>query len=198
MNLFKNRFSLQRKRRELCQQLGRFNRRRSSVSFEKLEQRVVLSASGLVNDSALSGVEQQNVTARFAMLGDFGDNSAAQASVAAMVASQNPDFIVTAGDNRYGTSTYQQTIADHYGDYVPVISGGVSAENLFFPAPGNHDYSDGGGIGEYLAYFDLPGDGVVSTNTSGNERYYDVIKGDVHFFFVDSDAAINDPAERSP
>lgn len=195
MNLFKNRLSLQRKRRELCHQLGRFNRRRASVSFEKLEQRVVLSASGLVNDSALSGVEQQNVTARFAMLGDFGDNSAAQASVATMVASQNPDFIVTAGDNRYGTSTYQQTIADHYGAYVPVISGGVSAENLFFPAPGNHDYSDGGGIGEYLAYFDLPGDGVVSTNTSGNERYYDVIKGDVHFFFVDSDAAINDPAE---
>ena len=59
-----------------------------------------------------------------------------------------------------------------------------------FLVPGNHDYNDGGGINEYLNYFTLPGTGVASTNTSGNERYYDFIQDDVHFFMIDSDAAI--------
>ncbi len=134
---------------------------------------------------------------RFAMLGDFGDDSTAEANVAALVAAQTPDIVVTAGDNRYGSRTYEQVIGNHYGQYVSTVSGGTSAVNRFFPAPGNHDYNDGGGISQYLNYFDLPGVGVTSTNTSGNERYYDVIEGPVHFFFIDSDEAISNSTDRA-
>jgi len=184
-----------KKKSQLSKDCIRIRNRRVAKSFEQLENRVVLSATAILDGAAQSDPAVEVAGMRFAMLGDFGDNSSAEAQVAAMVRGQNPDFIITAGDNRYGSSTYQQTITDHYGQYVPAASGGTATENLFFPAPGNHDYDDGGGIGEYLAYFDLPGAGVLSTNTSGTERYYDVIKGDVQFFFVDSDAAISDPLD---
>lgn len=132
---------------------------------------------------------------RFAALGDFGSNTVEEENVATMLATQSPDFIVTAGDNRYDSFTFQQTVGDYYGSFLPPVSGGTSPTNRFFPAPGNHDYTDGGGISEYLAYFDLPGAGVTSTNTSGNERYYDVIEGHIHFFMIDSEEAINNPAD---
>ena len=55
--------------------------------------------------------------------------------------------------------------------------------NNFYPILGNHDWLTT--IGQlpkpYLDYFSLP----------GNERYYDFIRGPVHFFAVDSD--INEP-----
>lgn len=201
--------SSQQSRRQRTKALRRRNKRRI---FEHLESRVVLSANSLLssqsdfeaetttNDFGQYAMESSQVASmvtRFAMLGDFGDNSAAEANVAAMVAAQNPDFIVTAGDNRYGTQSYQQTVADHYGAFVPPVSGGTSLENRFFPSPGNHDYYDGGGINEYLTYFELPGFGAVSTNSSGNERYYDVIEGDVHLFFIDSEAAITSAADMA-
>ncbi len=142
-------------------------------------------------------VEDPNASIRFAMLGDFGNDSTDEANVAAMVAAQNAEFVVTAGDNRYGSLTYQQAIGNHYSQYLPAVSGGTSTDNRFFPSPGNHDYNDGGGISEYLAYFDLPGTGTTSTNTSGSERYYDVIEGPVHFFLLDSDEAIGSSSDRA-
>ena len=125
-------------------------------------------------------------TVTFGVLGDFGDNSAAEADVAALIAGFNPDFVVTAGDNRYGSLTYQQSVGNHFEEFLPAASGGTSATNRFFPSTGNHDYNDGGGINQYLSFFDLPGAGANSTNTSGTERYYDVVIGDVHLFSIDS------------
>ncbi len=156
-----------------------------------------------VDDAFADGTQTVTITAdafgtvRFAMIGDFGDNSADSVNVASLVSSQSPDFIVTAGDNRYDAFTYQQVVGDHYGQYLPAVSGGTSAVNKFFPSTGNHDYNDGGGISEYLAYFDLPGSVVPSTNTSGTERYYDVIQGPVHFFFIDSQEAQSNPTDMA-
>lgn len=139
----------------------------------------------------------------FGMLGDFGQSSAAASDVEAMLATQNVDFIVTAGDNRYGSLSFDSAVGRDYCDYLaavasgPNCAGGNRTLNAFFPAPGNHDYDDGGGIAEYLAYFTLPGNGVATTGTSGNERYYDVIQGPVHLFFLDSDAAIASAADRT-
>ena len=166
-----NTFRIKGKR--LLRRLPRSNRRKGhdrsrTLCFEQLESRVLLS------------------TVSFGVIGDFGDDSTAEADVAALIADLNPDFVVTAGDNRYGSRTYQQTVGDHFGQFLPVSSGGTSATNRFFPSTGNHDYNDGGGINEYLSYFDLPGAGVTSTNTSGTERYYDAVIGDVHLFMIDS------------
>ena len=178
--------------------------------FEELESRRLLAADLLLGSGTdkfaavgtneigmVSSVAAASGTLRFAMLGDFGTNNTAEADVAAMVAAQSPEIIVTAGDNRYGNLTFQQAVGDHYGQYIAAASGGTSPVNRFFPSTGNHDYFDGGGISEYLAYFDLPGTGVTSTNTSGTERYYDVIEGPVHFFFVDSQEAISNAADRT-
>jgi hypothetical protein len=57
--------------------------------------------------------------------------------------------------------------------------------NAFFPAMGNHDYSDATPAPRtYLTYFTLPGAGLPST--SGNERYYDYVQGPIHFFVLNS------------
>jgi hypothetical protein len=56
-----------------------------------------------------------------------------------------------------------------YGDGAEV--------NRFFPSLGNHDWMTDDAQ-PYLDYFTLP----------GNERYYDVVWGDVHLFILSSDS----------
>jgi PKD repeat protein len=83
-------------------------------------------------------------------------------------------------------------VGKYYCDFLADVgsgtycNGGNAASNAFFPALGNHDYSDGGGINEYLSYFTLPGAGVSTSGASGSEKYYDFVKGPVHFFVVNS------------
>jgi hypothetical protein len=138
----------------------------------------------------------QNNPIVFAAIGDYGDGSSAAGSVAMLVDGWAPDFIVGAGDNRYGTSTFDQVVGQFYCGYLADAgvgnncNGGTSPTNAFFPVPGNHDYTDGAGINEYLNYFTLPGTGVASSGTSGNERYYDFVMGPVHFFALDSQRAL--------
>ena len=139
----------------------------------------------------------------FAMLGDFGDGSSASGNVAAQVGTWGLDFIITAGDNRYGSNSFDTVIGQFYCDFVtdvtsgPFCAGGNSDTNAFFPSPGNHDYTDGLGINEYLSYFTLPGSGVPTSSSSGNERYYDFIQGPVHFFSIDSHNARNSSTDMA-
>ncbi|MEW6999328.1 PKD domain-containing protein, partial [Colwelliaceae bacterium BS250] len=139
----------------------------------------------------------------FAALGDFGDGSNAEADVASMVNGWLPDFIITAGDNRYGSDSYDEVVGQFYCDFLTDVSsgnfcdGGNSSINAFFPTLGNHDYSDGGGVDEYLSYFSLPGVGITTNNTSGSETYYDFVDGPVHFFALDSDLAQRNSANMN-
>ena len=132
----------------------------------------------------------------FAVIGDYGMDNAAEASVAALVSSWSPAFIIATGDDYYapaggaGTGKYDESTGAWYGRWLKDISTtgtrypfGTAAANAFFPALGNHDYSDAG-IDNYLAYFTLPG--TDFTSTSGNERYYDFVQGPVHFFVLNS------------
>lgn len=124
---------------------------------------------------------------KFAAIGDYGKwYSPGEAMVSQMVHSWNPDFIITLGDNNYeygADSTIDSNIGQFYHDYISPYSGvfGKGARfNKFFPSLGNHDWiSDSARA--YLNFFTLP----------GNERYYDYIKGNCHFFVIDSD--INEP-----
>jgi len=124
----------------------------------------------------------------FAAIGDYGDDSNPEAAVANMVDDWDPDFVITLGDNNYpaGTaSTIEDNIDKHYGNFIE----NTFAETRFFPSLGNHDWGDEGVpsitcignvcTGPYLDHFDLP----------GNERYYDYVKGPIHFFVLDSDPA---------
>jgi tartrate-resistant acid phosphatase type 5 len=122
----------------------------------------------------------------FAVIGDYGVDSANALRVARLVAGWNPDFIVTTGDNNYpsgGADTIDANIGKRYARYIGNYKGtyGAGSEtNRFWPAPGNHDWL-AEGLRPYLDYFTLP----------GNERYYDVARGLVHLFAVDS--APNEP-----
>lgn len=122
---------------------------------------------------------------RFACVGDYGREAAVQ-SVADFIASMNPDFVVTVGDNNYtpndtSTRAWDLEIGQYYGQFIRYPAGSTSAYapgcsvNRFFPALGNHDWD--AGMSGWQNYFELP----------GNERYYDIMQGPVQLFFIDSD-----------
>ncbi|MFK7908111.1 MAG: metallophosphoesterase [Chitinophagales bacterium] len=118
---------------------------------------------------------------KFAVIGDYGVGDEQEEKVADLVKSWNPDFILTVGDNNYpnGTaSTIDDNIGKYYSDFIAPYQGAYgegASENKFFPVAGNHDYYTEGAA-PFYDYFQLP----------NNERYYDFVKGDVHFFGLNS------------
>ncbi len=128
------------------------------------------------------GASQPISRVRFAVVGDFGTGGENSAAVANMIKSWNPDFIVTTGDNNYpdgAASTIDHNVGQFYHDYIYPYHGNYGAgadQNRFFPTLGNHDWNTPDAA-PYLAYFTLP----------GNERYYEVRRGPVHLFILDSD-----------
>lgn len=122
--------------------------------------------------------------ARFAAIGDYGNASPAEGQVASLVASWDPDFIITLGDNNYpvgAQATIEANIGAFYGDYITADLG----TNRFWPSMGNHDWYTNDAI-PYLSYFTLP----------GNERYYDLVRGPVHLFAIDSEALHQDNSQQ--
>jgi hypothetical protein len=123
-----------------------------------------------------------NPSIHFAVIGDFGMGNEAEANVARLVHSWNPDFVITVGDDNYPlgeASTIDDHIGQYYHDFIFPYTGSYgpgATENRFFPTLGNHDWYTAGAK-PYLDFFSLP----------GNERYYDFVRGPVHFFALDSD-----------
>ena len=128
-------------------------------------------------------------TIRFAVIGDYGDDSADEARVANLVNSWNPDFVVTTGDNNYPdgeATTIDTNIGKYYSQYIGNYQGSYglgSFTTRFWPSLGNHDWHTItcgalGCNGAYFDYFTLP----------NNERYYDVDMGLVHLYSIDSDS----------
>jgi hypothetical protein len=125
---------------------------------------------------------------RIAVIGDYGSGNAREGQVADMIDAAGVDAVVTTGDNVYASTGFDRLVGRYYHEWIGDYSGiyGIgSFRNRFFPSLGNHDYSDVGLAG-YLSFFTLPGDGVVSLGTSGNERYYDARLGDLHLFILNS------------
>jgi hypothetical protein len=102
--------------------------------------------------------------------------------VATLVASWDPEFILTTGDNNYpdgAADTIDANVGQFYSDFISPYAGSFGSgagSNHFYPALGNHDWV-APGAQPYLDYFALP----------GNERYYSFTRGPVEFFAVDSD-----------
>jgi len=129
---------------------------------------------------------------KFAVIGDYGDGSPTEVDVADMINTWNVDFIITVGDNYYGTEdgnygdswdAIDEEIGQYYSDWIGNYQGtyGIgSTANKFFPVPGNHDWYHLKNISEdglsiYTDYFTLPG--ANFSNSSQNERYYDFVWG---------------------
>ena len=129
---------------------------------------------------------------RFAVIGDYGQAGPDALKVADMIDGWKVDFIVTTGDNNYqsgAAGTIDDNVGQYYHRYIGDYTGDYnrgSAENRFFPSLGNHDW-DTKGAQPYIDYFSLP----------GNERYYDVARGPVRFFVLDSDTREPDGVGRS-
>ncbi|MDX1414867.1 MAG: metallophosphoesterase [Candidatus Promineifilaceae bacterium] len=112
-----------------------------------------------------------NSPVTFAVIGDYGLSGQGTQDVAALVDSWDPDLVLTVGDNNYpdgAAHTMEANISAHYGRFI--------AADRFFPTLGNHDMTTENGK-PYLEFFELP----------GNERYYDYVRGDLHFFALNSD-----------
>lgn len=128
----------------------------------------------------------------FAVIGDFGYDSAEADSVSQLVLSWKPEIIITTGDNNYPSGaeeTIDDNIGQYFHSYIAPYEGkyGPGGDiNRFFPVPGNHDWETPG-LEPYLEYFTLP----------GNERYYDFTWGPVHFFALDSDSREPDGVNAS-
>lgn len=119
---------------------------------------------------------------KFAAIGDYGLAGPNELTVANLVKSWNPDFIITLGDNNYelgADSTIDVNIGQYFYEYIYPYKGNYgsgSTVNRFFPSLGNHDlYTDN--ANPYFNYFELP----------GNERYYDFVQSNVHFFVLNSE-----------
>ena len=130
----------------------------------------------------LLGLSAPAAAQRVAVIGDYGYAGPAERDVADLVKSWSPDFILTLGDNNYdlGDSlTIDQNIGQYYHEYIGNYRGRYgprSSQNRFFPTLGNHDYYTRNGEA-YRYYFTLPGNG----------RYYEFVRGAVHFFALNSD-----------
>lgn len=123
-------------------------------------------------------------TTRFVIIGDYGLSGPSEASIAALVARLQPDFVITTGDNNYPlgeAETIDENIGRYFHSFIAPYRGSFGAgakDNRFFPCLGNHDWY-ASGAQPYLDYFTLP----------NNERYYQVARGSVQLFALDSDFA---------
>lgn len=119
---------------------------------------------------------------RIVVMGDYGWAGPQEQRTAELVHSLRPDFVLTTGDNNYplgAADTIDLNIGQYFSDFIypyQGVYGSGARTNKFYPVLGNHDWYTNDAAA-YLAYFTLP----------GNERYYDVVLGDVHFFALDSD-----------
>ena len=143
---------------------------------------------------------EADASVRFAVIGDFGKEGPAAASVAELVASWSPEFVVTTGDNNYvygELETFDENVGQYYCEFIynPGAPEGYGCRgrawrdstNRFFPSVGNHDYLGDESIAPYLAYFDLP----------GNELYYTIRRGPVAFYALDSENRNSFAAQRA-
>lgn len=143
---------------------------------------LAVGARGQVFTIQPGSIGRESTAVRFAIIGDYGVDTPEEASVARLVDSLRPHFVLTLGDNNYPAGDAAQIdahIGQYYskwiGNYAGTFGAG-SATNRFFPSLGNHDWVLANAAA-YLNYFTLP----------GNERYYDFVRGPVHFYALDSD-----------
>ena len=126
--------------------------------------------------ATVQAVDPRPPVGAVAVIGDFGSGGVDERRVADLVARAAPTAIVSTGDNVYDSDDYDALVGRHYGAWVE--------RGSFLPAAGNHDHSEG--IAAFDAYFD---------DLQGRRTYTRVV-GDIQFFVLDSQAALDSPQER--
>lgn len=160
--------------------------KREGDSVEDCSQRYLPTKAELDDDV----VEEAPGATSFAIIGDFGEVGTAPEQVATMVKSWNPEFIVSAGDNWYGSTNTREDLdlkvgrlyADYIGNYSGAYGNGASRQN-FYAAIGDHDRDPVGRLDLELDYF---GFAALQDLSNGEIRpFYSVVRGPLHIFVVD-------------
>ena len=117
-------------------------------------------------------VDFTSVPEVIAVIADFGSGRAAERRVSNMVASYNPSFVVTAGDNVYSKKSYDDLVKKYYPQELVA-------------AAGNHDYQEG--IARFDAFFGID---------ANNRNYVYKAKSGIDFFILDSTPGLSSKAVR--
>ncbi len=135
---------------------------------------VALLFSGLAVPAAQAAPDAPDATTVIAALSDYGSGTTLEQTVADMIASWSPAWIVTAGDNYHYQScnSYATCVGAYYGTFV--------SNQTFMPTMGNHDYDSVVGLTAWNTYFTW-----LPTDDDPQRRRYDFVAGDVHFFMLD-------------
>lgn len=136
----------------------------------------------------LTALSAQAEDIKFAVIGDYG-KGVKDHGVDALVKKWHPDFVITVGDNAYSgdASAHRRSQNAFEVDVIPAF-GNFIKEGRFFPSLGNHDlHVNGDGfvpkrLEQYLATLRPP----HQPGDQGGGRYYEFVKGPVHFFALHS------------
>lgn len=123
-----------------------------------------------------------DVTVRFAAMGDLGLASQDQKAVFSTLQEFETDFVLVPGDVAYEDGKLSQLERNFFGVYGPML------KNVpFIPAAGNHDYETGHGAPLRQAF-------VLPTNGGpyAKERWFSFDWGPAHFVVLDSQAALDE------
>lgn len=145
-------------------------------SFARLTALLVAASTVLAVSScapAVPDTPDYSVTPQvIAVVGDFGSGHAAERRVSKMVASLNPSFVVTAGDNNYTKKSYDKMVKSYYPQKL-------------VPATGNHDYLVG--IDKFDNFFNID---------SQSRTYAYRADSGAEFFILDSTAGLDSKTIR--
>jgi hypothetical protein len=131
---------------------------------------------------------------RFAVFGDCGrnDNSFQSGSLTQYqryLTDNNidaADAMLLLGDNAYTNGTETEYI----NNFFTPFGSSILRNHKLYPAPGNHDYDNGGQPASrtlpYYLNFTMPTNAEIGGVASGTEAYYSYDIGDVHFLSLDS------------
>lgn len=155
--------------------LNEFNKARAGMIVRCVRERRVPDKHQCNDNFDVTGAFQYDPMLasqdRFAYLADWGQPGVNLTAVNSLISGWNPDFIVSGGDNKYSVTMAQALAA------APYLQSQVD-NDLFYPAIGNHDLSDGGGLADFLSVF--------SYINYTAYRNYSIRKKHVEFFFMET------------
>jgi hypothetical protein len=118
---------------------------------------------------------------RFAVMGDSGQGTQAQSSIARRLVMDDPSFLLHVGDIAYMQGSHIDFQLNHFNIYSGLLS-----VVPYFTIPGNHEYETQQAQ-PYLSVHSLPTENVPVEDRG---RYYSFDWGNVHFVCLDSNTPL--------
>jgi 3',5'-cyclic AMP phosphodiesterase CpdA len=133
--------------------------------------RLMLALAAAALAAAPAVIARGADSVKFAVIGDYGNGSTAQYEVGTQMHATRSwfpfEFVVTVGDNFYGSQSAKDRIDKFERPYAALLGAGVP----FYATIGNHDDTS---TPAYLPF------------NMGGRRYYTFTRGSVRFFVLDT------------